>query len=46
MPYFRVHVYVISHGICLSLSDLLNMIIWRSIHVATNGIVSFTSLYG
>ena len=32
---------MISHNICLSLSNLLNMIISRSIHVAANGIISF-----
>ena len=30
-----------TYGIRLSLSDLLSVIISRSIHVATNGIISF-----
>ena len=43
MPYFRFHVSVILHGMCLSLSDLtsLSMRISNCLHVATNGIISF-----
>ena len=42
MSYFRFHIYVISYGICLSLSVIaLSMIMSRSIHVATNGIILF-----
>ena len=35
--------YVPSYGICLSLSDLalLTLIVSRSIHVATSGVISF-----
>ena len=28
VPYFRSHVYVISYGVCLSLSDLLDLV-WK-----------------
>ena len=39
---FRVHIQIISYGICLSLSDLtFSMIISRFIHVAANGYISF-----
>ena len=39
MLYFRFHIYLISYGICLSLSDLTSLsIISRSIHVAADGI--------
>ena len=32
---------MISRGVCLSVSDLLSMIISRFIHVVANGIISF-----
>ena len=41
MPYFRFPIQVISYGICLSLSDVLSMIISRSIYVAADGIILF-----
>ena len=41
MSYFRFHVEVISHGVCLSLSDFVSMIIPRSIHVVANGVSFF-----
>ena len=43
MLYFRLHLLVISYGICLSLSDLFHLvIISRSICVAANGILSLS----
>ena len=41
VPYFRVHIEVISYGICLSLSELLSMRISSCMDVAANGTISF-----
>ena len=48
MHYFRFHVSVILHGMCLSLSDLtsFSMIISRSIHVTENVIILFFMMAG
>ena len=39
--YFRFCIQVISHGICLSLSDLPSMTLSGCIHVAANTIIPF-----
>ena len=45
VPYFRFHVYVISYGICLSLSDLLHFLLTylhsSCTQVAANDIILF-----
>lgn len=40
----RFHIQTRSHGICLSLSDLLHLSImpWRSIYIVANGKISFS----
>ena len=39
VPYFRFHMSVISHNVCLSLSYLLSMITSGCTHAAANGII-------
>ena len=43
MPCIRVQIKVITYGICLSLSDLLHLVlrVSSSNHVAANGIILF-----
>ena len=41
MLYLRFHIKVISYDICLSLFDLLTMLISSHIHDAADGIITF-----